>query len=841
MPLCSSGITFRSLQDRQGPELYLVLNDEWLACGGDMPTFRNEVRYAVRMLVKNPITGLFMALVLALGIGANTAIFSMVYAIVLRPLPFRDLDRIVTLSETFTKGGVERYGVSTANFLDWEKASRLFEALAAYKQSSAILTGRQSREQVQTCLVSPRFFSILGLSPYRGRYYSDHTDIAEQNAVVLSYGFWQRRMEADPNIVGKKINLNGLDYDIIGVAPVQLDFPIYTEVWMPLVITSTEENERSKRDLSAIGKIGEGHSLFYVRSEMNGISARLAQQYPLTNADSSVAVLRLLDSVNSYSRSFVTMLMGAVVFVLLMACANVANLQLSSIIMRRKEIALRLSVGASRMQIMRQLVTEAMILSFVGGALGLLIAFVLLDFIKRNMTVSVIRNIAGFMNVTIDWHVLAFTVVASIASAVLFVLPVLHQALQGRTFQALREEGRGSSMRRSGVVRSALVISEVMLAIVLLIGATIMINAFHRITTANRGYDPTGIKIFRLNISQSSYADQDKVKNLYKAVLWKIGSLSGVKSAAMVNTLPSIGDSESSRILVEDAGAQPESANPAVEVRIISEDYFKAMSIPLRAGREFSATDDSRVQPVAIISESAARAFWKGRPALGRRIRLISGGFDTPFLNVVGIAGDVNFFFLNAEIRPTIYLPYQQNPVRPMAIVMHRASGLSATVAVLQDAVQQVDSTQNVYTVRSMESILTDMSAGVRIVAALMIALGLLALGLCTSGVYAIVSYSVAQQIQEIGIRMALGAQRHHIVRLVLNYALRLVLVGLAFGIPVAIALSYVLAHALPGVVLIPTFGFGLLTMLLIAIGILASYWPARRAMNIHPTTALRG
>jgi putative ABC transport system permease protein len=806
-----------------------------------MLTLHNDIRYPFRLILKNRLSSLFMALVLAVGIGANTAVFSMVDAIVRRPFPFHDIDRVVTLAETLPKAGAQRYGVSAGNFIDWKNESRVLERAAAYKESAAILIGPAAKEPVDVCLVSPEFFQILGLTPYAGRYFPEREDDAERNTVVVSYRFWQRRLGADPLIVGKKVNLDGLDYDVMGIAPASLDFPLYTEVWMPLVFSPANKTDRSRRDLTVIAKVKAPHSVSEAGSELTRISAQLAERYPATNKDSGVAVVPLIESVNSYSRSFVLMLMGAVGFVLLLACANVANLQLTRIIMRRKELALRFALGAHRMQIIRQLFIEGLILSLLGAGPGIMVALAMLAYIKQNVTQAVVRNVAGFSNVGLDARVLAFTLVASVVSAVLFVLPAIYQALQGRVFEVLKEEGRSASPGKGGRrIRSVLVITEVMMAIILLVGASLMINAFDRITNADRGYSPLGISVFSLDLSSSRYADQARVKDLYKRVLEQVGNTSGVQSAGMVSVLPSVGDSQSSQVATEDSGPNPVGAAPSVEVRIVSEAYFKTMSIPLKAGRGFTVQDNADGQPVAIVSESAARAFWPGRPPLGRRVKLLSSGFEMPWLNIIGVTEDVNYFFLNAEVRPTIYLSYQQIPVRSMSIVVHTNPRSSGTGAVLRNAVQQVDATQEVYRITSMQALLADMAGGVKILAALMMVLGLLALVLCASGVYAIISYSVAQQTHEIAIRMALGAQKGDVLRLVFRYAIKLVAIGLSFGTPVAIALGHVLSHALEGVVVVPVLSFVWLAMLMLFVGVLASYAPARRAIRVSPITAMR-
>lgn len=806
-----------------------------------MRTFGNEIRYAIRSAINSPLSSLFVVLVLAVGIGVTTAIFSMVDAIVLRPFPFPSLDRIVAISQTGSNASGQRFAVSPANFLDWRNSSQTFEQVAAYQQSTALLMVGVTPEPVQTCLITRGFFSVLGLPIFLGRYLSGDGDDVERNAVVLSYRFWQRRMGADPGVIGKTINLDGLHYNVIGVAANTLDFPIFTDVWVPRIMTPRDKVDRTTQILSVIAKLKDGQSVADAGNEMASIRARLAREYPLTNAGTGAAVLLLRDSVNSYSRALVLMLMGAVIFLLLLSCANVANIQVARILMRRREIAARLCFGARTMDILRQLFVEGVLLALFAAGSALLIAFALLAYIKREATEAVVRNVAGFMSVSIDKRVLAFALFLSLVSTVLFVLPALYQAVRGRVLEALKEEGRGSSAGRGGnQTRSALIITEVILGISLLVGAYLMVDAFNRIATASGGYDPKGVVTFDLDLTQGQASQESEIKERYNQALSHLAAVPGVTSVGMTTVLPSVGDSESSHVVLQGSDARLAGTGPVMEVRVVSEGYFKTMGIPLKSGRSFRANDDIRGQSVAIVSEGAAQTLWRNHLPLGRQIQLTSKGFSNSWLIIVGTVGDVDYFFLDSERRPTVYVPYRQNPARPLTVVMRTTPNLSGLSMAVNSALHPVDATLEVYHITSMLNLLANMSGGVKLVATLMTALALLALVLCASGVHAIMSHSVAQQTREIGIRIAVGAQKRDVLKLVFKFALRRVLIGLAIGIPIALVLAHFLASVLPGVIVVPKLGFAWLGFLLIGVALLASYFPARRATSTDPIDALR-
>ena len=802
--------------------------------------FLSEVRYGMRVLSKNRGFAAVAVSTLAVCIAANAAIFSMVDAIALRPYPFKDLNQIVGLSETIPKVSAERYAVSAGNFFDWRQQNHVLDRMEAYKPWNAALTRSGEAEQVQGYLVSSGFFPLLGLPPLKGRVFSGKEDENEKNEVVVSYGFWQRRLGADPNVVGKPISLNGLTYTVIGVMPGEFDFPTSAEIWAPWVTTPADENERAKHELGVIARLKTASTVSQAQAEMNNIGERLAREYPLSNAGRGVDVTLLRETADPYARRFVAVLMGAVAFLLLLACANVANLQLARGAVRRKEMALRVAMGASRVRIARQLVTEGLLLSLLGGVLGLPLAVWALSIIKGSMPQLVASHLPSLMHTRPDVRMLAFAFAAAILTGIASSLPVALQASPERLGETLKESGRGPVGSGRYRMRSVLVISEIGFAIVLLIGAGLMANGFRHLAALNQGFDPTHVVTFNSALRESQYRESYQVANFYKEMLRRLTAIPEIQSAAVISELPALGDSRNSSVIIEGQVIGTPDRPLLAEVRVTSEDYFRTMAIPIREGRAFTSQDTSDHMPVALVSMSAARRFWPGQNAVGRRLKLTSPDFNAPWLTVAGVVGDVNQFFLDSEVRPTIYLPYLQQPIRALTFVIRSEAPFEPMALEVRAAARSVDPAQRAYNLQSLSRFFTDLAGAIGVMAALMGTFATIALVLSAAGVYAVMAYSVVQRTQEIGIRMALGAAPKDIWKLVVRNALSLVGIGLAVGLPAALGLSRVMAHVLSGVVALdPIICVGF-TSLLAMIALLASYIPARRATMVDPLVALR-
>jgi putative ABC transport system permease protein len=775
-----------------------------------------------------------------LGIGANTAIFSMADAVMFRPFPFKNLDRIVALWETIPKVSAERYGVSSGNYFDWKEQNHVFDQMTAYRPWNATLTGPHEPEQVQAHLVLSSFFPLLDVPPLKGRFFSGGGNPNEANQVVVSFGFWQERLGADLHVLGRVLSLNGIGYTVIGVMPKEFDFPMYAEIWAPWIVTPEDRSERSKHDLNVLCRLKTGFSPSQAQTEMNNIGGRLAREYPLANAGRGVGVMLLRDSVDQYARRFMEVVAGAVAFLLLLACANVANLQLARGASRQREMAVRVALGARRGRLAQQLFTEGIMLSLLAAGLGLPLVIWGLAVIKANMPQLVARHLPSLMLAQMDPRMLVFTLAAAVLSGIAFTIPAAFQVSPKRLHETLKEGGRSSSVSGGRRMRAGLVVSEIAFAVVLLIGAALMVKGFQNLARMDQGFDPNNVITFNISLPESKYPEMHQVANFYKETLRRLSTLPNIQSAAVVSELPALADSRNSPVIIAEQPTASPDRPLLVEVRVTSEDYFRAMAMPVQRGRAFAPQDSASSLPVAIISESAARRFWPRQDPLGRRLRLPSPEFGTPWLTVVGIVGDARYFFLDSEVRPTIYVPYLQQPIRSLNLVLRTEARLDPTVVDIRRAVEEVDSTLPVYGIERISQFFADLAGGVGVVAALMAVFAIIALVLSAAGIYAVMAYSVAQRIQEIGIRMALGAQGGDIWKLVLGNSVRLLGIGLALGLPVALSLGRVMSSALSGVVAVDPLTFVGFTMLLSAIALLASYIPARRATKVDPIVALR-
>jgi putative ABC transport system permease protein len=805
-----------------------------------MKSLLTDIRYGFRALLKSRGYTAVAALTLAVGIGVTTAIFSMADAIMFRPYPFKELDRIVDLGETIPKVSKERYGVSPGNYLDWKEKSRALQQMTAYKPWDATLTGAHDPQQVRVYLVSPDFFPLLGVAPLRGRVFSEQESEGNRNQVLISYGFWQQRLGTENNVLGRPLALNGLTYTVIGVMPKEFDFPMYAEMWAPWIAAPDARSERTSRELGVIARLTGGFSLGQARAEMNGIGARLARDYPLSNAGRGVGVVLLSDSVDEYAGRFMMIVSAAVAFLLLLACANVANLQLARGSARRREQAVRIALGAGRWRIARQLLTEGILLSSLAAGLGSPLAAWGLAAIKARMPQLVSRHLPGLTHAQLDARMLAFALGAAVFTGVASTLPVALQAWSERLHETLKEGGRGSLAPGRRWMREAMVVSEIAFAIVLLIGAGLLVEGFRNLAKLNQGFDSAHVVTFSINLAESKYPESHQVVNFYQELLRRLNVIPGTVAAAVTSELPALGDSRSRPIVIEGQPAASPERPLLSEVRITSEEYFRTLAIPIRAGRVFNSADRADALPVAVVSSSAARRLWPGQNAVGGRLKVTSAELGTSWLTVVGIVGDVKHFFLDSEVRPVIYVPYQQQPVRSLNLVMRTGMPLDRTAVEVRAAVRSVDAAQAPYAVESLSRFFADLAGGVGIMAALVGIFAVIALIMSAAGVYAVMAYSVSRRTQEIGIRMALGAQAADVRKLIAGNALKLLGTGLAVGLPVSLALGRIMSGVLPGLVILnPLIAAGF-TAVLGASALLASYVPARKASLVDPLVALR-
>ncbi len=807
-----------------------------------MKTLWQDVRYGARMLLKHPGFTVVAVLALALGIGANMAIFSVVNAVILRPLPYKDPERLVTILGTAPKLDIDVFPVSGPDFVDWRNQNHVFERLAAMEEASFNLTGAGGEaERVSSTSASAELFPLLGVNASLGRTFSNEEEAAGRNKVaVLSNGLWQRRFGANPALIGQTIMLSGEAYAVIGVMPPTFHFPegdTDTNVWVPLDVTAGETGKRGHRNLIVVGRLKKGVTLQQAQTEMEGISQRLAAQYPGSNGDWDVKVSSLQALLTEDIEPALLVLFGAVGFVLLIACANVANLQLARAAARQKEIAIRLALGASRARLVRQFLTESVLLALMGGAVALLFALWGIDALVAALPEGVPRA----EQIGLDRSVLGFTLLISLVTGILLGLAPAWQGTKPDLTEGLKEGGKflmGGARRNR--VRSLLVIGEVALSLLLLIGAGLMMKSFYRLREVKPGVDPHNVVTMQINLPQTKYAKDYKQANFFQEVLERISALPGVVSAGATTNLPFIDDSQSDFSIEGRPDAKTPKDALIASYDSVSPDYFRATGIPIVKGRDFTVQDRNGALPVAVISETMAHRFFGGEDPIGLHIRRGDSEDNKPWMTIIGIAGDVRRYGLAERLRPEIYYPYLQQPQAAMSLVVRTAADpLSITPAVRHE-VLAVDKDQPVYDIKTMDSLLAQSIASNRLSVWLLGLFAALALLLASIGIYGVIAYSVTQRTHEIGIRMALGASQRDVLKLVVGQGMILTLVGIAIGLVGAFALTRLMASLLFTVSATDPVTFAGISALLAFVALIACYIPARRAMQVDPMVALR-
>jgi putative ABC transport system permease protein len=806
-----------------------------------MQTLWQDLRYGVRMLFKNPGFTLIAMLTLSLGIGANTAIFSLTNALVLRPFDFPDLDRLVVVSGTMPQQGSEFYGMTPADYADLRREQTAFVDLAAYQQSNATLTGVGEPERVQNVKVASGFFRLLGGEAALGRMFlPEEEQVGRDQVAALSYGLWQRRFGADPKIIGATVSLDGKAYTVIGVMPANFNFPKPVELWTPLALSNEAWNERQDRSLSVVARLKTGVELGQGNAEVGMLAQRLATQYPQTNTGRGLAIKLLRQRANGeYNDVFVGLLMAAVGFVLLIACVNIASMQLARASARGRELAVRAALGAGRLVLVRQLLTESLLLGLLGGVCGLLVSFWFLDFIRGGIPPEAVRYIAGWEHFRINERVMIFTFLIALASSVIFGLVPALQSSRPNLNETLKEGGRseGAGVGRQRL-RKALIVAEVALALVLLVGAGLMVKGFGRLTEKqHQGFDPRHVLTLRTILPSSRYAEGRQIAAFHRLAQERLAALPGVESASSASFLPGSDNWDSIEFQIEGRPA-PQGQEREITYQKAGADYFRTVRIPIVKGRAFSGADGEDAPRVAVISEALARRYFPNEDPLGRRVK-VGAAESAPWHTIVGVAGDVSRFMFDRETQPILYLPNQQIPDRGAYFVVRVSGEPMSAVSAVRAQIAALDDKLPLFEIKSHEQAIDDDLAGLRLSAALMAMFGAMALVLAGVGVYGVMAYAVSQRTREIGVRVALGAQPRDVLRLIIGQALKLAALGLVIGLPVALALGKVMAGALFGVVALDPITFVVFTLLLTGVALLAGYLPARRAMRVDPLVAL--
>lgn len=800
-----------------------------------------DLRYGIRLLAKRPGFSAVTVLALALGIGANTAIFSVVNAVLLRPLPFKDPDQLVMLWEKPPRA--LRNVVSAGNFLDWRDHSQNFEQMTAVTGESFNLSDVSEPEQILVVKASANLFDLLGATPALGRTFLAGEDQGgHDRVVVLTNSIWQRRFGADASIIGQSVTLNGDKYTVIGILPPDFQFAgRQTEAYIPLAFESSQLNRRFHY-LRVFARLKPGVTIPRAQTEMDTIAAGIAGESPDTNKDWGVTIDSLGERTVGDVKPALLILFGAVGIVLLIACANVANLLLAQASTRQKEIAIRTALGATRTRLTRQLLIENVPLTVLGGALGLLLAMWGVDAL-------VALNPSGIPRIdktSIDSNVLVFTLAVSLLTAMIFGLAPALEAAKVDLNESLKEGGRGSTGgARRRRIRSLLVISEVALSLVLLIGAGLLVKSFARLQSVDPGFRVDNVLTMSLSLPKSRYTGADQLAGFYNQVLQRVESLPGVESAGLVTSLPLTGWNIGQPFTIDGRTLSPDEAT-AANYQFTSPEYFRAMGMPLLRGRYFTEQDSSHSAPVTIINQAIARRFFPDEDPIGKHISissLIPGQTKVgPAVSreIIGVVGDVKESGLAEESSLEVYVSYLQNPLLETNLVVHTSGEPSGLVAAVRSQVLAVDKDQPVSEIKTMEQVLSESVAGRRFNMLLLGLFAMVALILAAVGIYGVISYSVTQRTHEIGVRMALGASATDVIKLVVGQGMILTATGVSIGLVAAFAVTRVMSSLLFGVSATDPMIFAVISLLLTGVALVASLVPARRAVKVDPMVALR-
>ncbi|HEX4439091.1 MAG TPA: ABC transporter permease [Thermoanaerobaculia bacterium] len=794
-----------------------------------------DLRHGIRLLARNPGFAVAALLVLALGIGANAAIFSVVNGVLLEPLPYPEPSRLVRVWHTPPPEGfpgLKTFAVSPANYLDWEAQNQVFEKMAIIGFTSLNLTGDRAPESVRAARVSGDFFAVLGSKPLLGRTLGPGDAENGGRVIVLGHAFWQSHFGGDPGVVGRDIRLDGEPYRVAGVMGPRERTPDFASAWVPLVWSAKERAVRSNHNRIVIARMKPGVSLAQAQSAMNVVSERLAQQYPEDDKGWGAVVKPLRDDLVGDVKPLLLVLLGAVGFVLLIACANVANLMLARTLARRKEIAVRGALGASRGRLLAQLLTESLVLSLAGGALGLVLASLGVDAIVALLA----GQLPGSAEVHLSVPVLLFTLSLSILTGVLSGIAPAWGATRPDIARSLRLGSSRGGSEAGGRTRGLLVVSEVALSLVLLIGAGLLIRSLWLLQRVDPGFDPKNLSRMAIDLPESKYGDPQRRAAFFHALLDKARAVPGVEAAALVSDLPLTGTSNWP-VAFEGRPTPPVSQQPNVVTAIVAGDYFRTMRIPILSGRAFSTSDGPDAPGAVVISQSMAQRFWPGEDPIGKRFTTYFAS-DKP-RQVVGIVGDVKLHGLDVrEPVPAMYLPLEQVPTSEMELAIRSRVPNVLTAAIA--AVRALDPDQPILESGTVEQLLRDSLSRQRFAMLLLGGFAALAILLAAVGIYSVLAYGVRRRRREIGIRMALGAQTGAVLRMIVLQGMRTALVGVAIGLTAALALGRVLASLLYGVRASDPATFAAVAALLCAVALAASLLPAMRAARIDPIRTLR-
>jgi putative ABC transport system permease protein len=800
-----------------------------------------DLRYASRMLVKTPGFTAIAVLAIALGIGASTTMFSAINALLLRPMPYiQDQERLVAISEFFTREPGHDNGTAFPDYLEWKKNVTTLDGIGAMTEATFIITGGDKPERYLGGQISADAFSFMGVQPILGRLFRpEEDDLNAAPVALIGYHVWQEHFAGDKGVVGKTIPINGKQVTVIGVMPKGWRFPEICDMWVPLQFEE-KDHPRGNFFLDCIGKVKKGVSIEQARAEMEAVTARIATQHPETNTGVSVHVTSYREESVRNFKTLTLLVMGAVLFVHLIACANVANLLLARGATRSKEIGIRLALGASRRQIIRQLLCESLVLGMVGSALGLLLAVWGVDL----MLTALPNEVPYWIRFDFDWRVFSFALGIGALSSVLFGLLPAFQASNPQLVDALKEGGRtGAGGAKGQRMRNSLVVAEVALALVLLIGAGLMMRSFMYLQRTDIGMDPSRTLTFRVGLPEAQFVDNEAAPRFFAQLVPKLAALPGVEAAGATTSLPAQGNVGISAFIL-DGEAEPKQLQDARNMRqlIITPGYFQTARVPLLRGRDFTVADTKDAPRVCLIDEDGARAWFPNDDPIGHQLRFLDKAGEPPkWSTIVGIVRPVIYERLTKVTKiPAVYFPQDQVPSRFMSVMVRTKTDPAKFANLVRNTVLAVNKDLPIYKVLTMDEVVAQSFWDRRFFGTLFTIFAGLALFLASLGLYGVMAYSVRQRTQEIGVRMALGAQTGDVLRLVTGQGVRLILTGLVIGFVSAFFLAQLLSGSLHGISAHDPPSFTLVPMILFLVGLAACYLPARAAMRLDPMDALR-
>ena len=797
-----------------------------------MDTLLRDLRHTVRSLRRNPGFAAVVLITLALGIGANTAVFSVVKGVLLDPLPFENPHQLVQLYEKRSKQGRLRNVVSAPDFADWRQETQLFKDMAAITGAAFPLTTPDGAELIVGARVTSNFFSMLGVKPRLGRTFVVEEQSPGKNRVlILTHGLWQRRFGGDTSVVGRKIVIGGEPFEIIGVLPEMASvIASDAEIWQPLILDT--QSSRQSHFLNVYGRLRPGVTLAHARAQMDVVAARLQQQYPDDNTDHGVNLFALEEEATGKVRPALLLLLAAVTLVLLVACANVANLFIARTSHRQREISIRTALGAGAGRLVRQLLTEAMLLSLLGGAAGLALAHLAV----QSLLAANPGNLPRLQNVKLDTGVFLFTIGIAMITALLFgLLPAMHAA-RAKIANALRQGGRTATSRVG--TKKAIIVAEVALALILAITSGLMVRSFFRLAAVHPGFEAANVLTLDVPLMSPHYKDPQRRVAFLNELSNRLSQLPGVTSVAAINALPLTGRDSGSNFSIVGRPPVGYSQLPNGRFRVATPGYFGTLRIPMLAGRGIESRDHDKAAPVVVINETMARQFWPGEDPIGERIVLAQG--DDTVREIVGIVGDVKHYALDGETRPEMYFPYAQQPQMNMTVVLRTTGSPGTLTGAARAKVHSIDATQPAAKIRPLEEVLASSLAQPRLYSALLTTFSAVALLLAAVGIYGVMSFTIAQRTHEMGIRMALGARSGDVRNLILREGLRLAMLGIVLGTAGALALGRLLKTLLYDVEPTDPATFTVAVVLLLAVAAIACYVPARRATRVDPLVALQ-